>query len=218
MQRDPEKEEIKLIRGCLSPGAGQTLEIGCGNGRLTADLSRYADNLVAVDSYMEDLVSARRRIGTSVKFVAALGEWLPFPANSYDTVIFTLSLHHQKPHKALKEASRVLKDDGQILVLEPVADSPVSKLFAILEDESEKYALAEIAIDSSGLKVIGTGSVRTRWVFEDAAELVSHLFDYFGLEPDIETESIMMQLLGDLQGMEPLPIADVTRFWLLRMW
>ena len=218
MQRDPEKEETGLIRGCLSPGAGQTLEIGCGNGRLTADLSRYADNLVAVDSYMEDLVSARRRIGTSVKFVAALGEWLPFPANSYDTVIFTLSLHHQKPHKALREASRVLKDDGQILVLEPVADSPVSKLFAILEDESEKYALAEIAIDSSGLKVIGTGSVRTRWVFEDAAELVSHLFDYFGLEPDIEKESIMMQLLGDLQGMEPLPIADVTRFWLLRMW
>jgi SAM-dependent methyltransferase len=217
MQRDPEKKEAGLIRRCLSPCAGQSLEIGCGNGRLTADLAKYAVNLIAADSYLEDLVSARRCIGTAVKFVAAFGEWLPFAANSYDTVIFTLSLHHQKPQMALKEASRVLKDDGQILVLEPVADSPVSELFAIIDDESEKYALAEIAIDSSGLKVIGSGAVRTRWVFEDAAEVVSHLFDYFGLEPDNEKESIMLQLLGDLQGMKPLPIEDVTRYWLLRM-
>ena len=217
MQRDPGKEEARLIWSCLSTVADNVLEVGCGNGYLTADLALVSGNLIAVDPYVEELKSARRRVEIPVKFVAAFGESLPIASNSIDTVAFTFSLHHQEPHKALREAKRVLKGDGQIIVLEPVADSLLSRLFAVLNDESEKYDLAERAIERSRLKVIRSGFVRTWWVFEDAAEVVSHLFNYFGLEPDSEREGIMMQLLGDRRGLEPLPIEDVIRFWLLRM-
>lgn len=206
-----------MIHSCLSSGAGKTLEIGCGNGRLTEDLVRFTNKLVAIDPNVEELTSAQCRVENPVMFVSAFGESLPFVTSSIDTVVFTLSLHHHEPHKALREAKRVLKNDGQIIVLEPVADSQVSRLFAVLDDESEKYDLAEDAIGKSGLKAVRSGIVRTLWVFEDAAEVVCHLFSYFGLEPDSEREGIILELLGDHRELKPIPVEDTTRFWHLRL-
>jgi SAM-dependent methyltransferase len=182
---------------------------------LTADLSRVADNLVAADPFVEELRSARRHVEMPAAFVAASGESLPLAADSFDTVAFTLSLHHQEPRKALAEARRVLKEGGRILILEPVADSLVSRLFAVLDDESEKYELAERAIENCGLKVLRSGAVAIWWVFEDFAQMVRYLFDYFGLEPQKEKADTMAELLGDLRNSSPLPVEDVTRFWLL---
>jgi SAM-dependent methyltransferase len=216
VQRDPEKEEPGLIRSCLSPAAGRVLEVGCGDGRLTIAIAQVAYKLVAVDPCVEELRAARRRVEIPVKFAAASGESLPLAAKSIDTVVFTLSLHHQAPEKALGEACRVLKKGGQILILEPVADSLVSRLFAVLDDESGKYDVVERAIQNSGLALVRSGSVGIRWVFEDFAEMVAYLFDYFGLEADVGKVNIMARLLGDGRKSAPLPVQDVTRFWLLR--
>ena len=215
MQRDPEKAEARLIRWSLSTAAGYALEVGRGNGRLTAHLAQIADNLVATDPDLERLISAHGNIEDPVKFVAAFGESLPIAANSIDTLVFTLSLHHQGPDKALSEARRVLRADGQILILEPVADSLVARLFAVFDDESGKYQLAEKAIEESGLKVFRSGSVKTLWVFDNFTEMVVYLFDYFGIEHNIEKENIMAHLLGDRRELAPLPIEDITRFWIL---
>ena len=216
VQRDPEKEEARFIRRCFSTVVGSALEVGCGNGRMTTDLAQIADNLVATDPYMEELRSARRRVEIPVKFVAAFGESLPIAANSIDIVAFTRSLHHQEPHKAISEARRVLKQGGQILILEPMVDSLFERLFAVFDDESRKFKLAENAIDKSGLKVFRSGSIRTWWVFEDFTEMAAYFFDYFGLELDREKENSMAQILGDRRGLEPLPIEYTTRFWVLR--
>ena len=78
--------------------------------------------------------------------------------------------------------------------------------------EQPRASIRPIPLDS-GVRYPESGA---RFVDREPGEITE--FDYFGLEPDIEKESIMMQLLGDRQGMEPLPIVDVTRFWLLRMW
>ena len=75
-----------------------------------------------------------------------------------------------------------MKEGGQILVLEPVADSLVARLFAVIDDESWKYKLAEKTIDRSGVKVFHSGSVRTWWVFENFTEMTFCMCDYFGLE------------------------------------
>ena len=62
----------------------------------------------------------------------------------------------------------------------------VAKLFAILDDESGTYDLVAKAIDRSGLRVIGSGYCRSRWVFEDFMEMALYIFDYFGLKPNHE--------------------------------
>lgn len=216
MQQDPEKEEKRFIQRCFPAEVGNALEVGCGNGRMTTDLARIANNLVATDPDEEELRSARRRVEVPVKFVVAFGESLPIAANSMDLVAFTRSLHHQQPHKALSEAQRVLREGGQIFILEPMGASLFERLFAVFDDESSKFKSAEIAIDKSGLKVFCSGSIRTRWVFEDFTEMATYLFDYFGLELDREKENSMAQILGDRRGLEPLPIEYITRFWVLR--
>ena len=183
---------------------------------MTTDLAWIADKLVATDPYVKELRFARRRVEIPVKFVVAFGESLPIAANSIDLVAFTRSLHHQEPNEALNEARRVLREDGQIFILEPMADSLFEKLFAVFDDESRKFELAERAIEKSGLKVIRSGSIRTWWVFEDFSEMAAYLFDYFRLEPNRQKENSMAQILGDRRGLEPLPIEYITRFWVLR--
>ncbi len=215
MHRDPDNYEAEAIRSCLSAGAGHTLEIGCGSGRLTGDLARFAKNMLAVDAFLEELVSTRCCVEDPVGLVAASGESLPLKADSMDTVAFTLSLHHHDPDKALVEAIRILRENGRILVLEPVGEALLNRLFGVLDDESEKYALAEKAIGECGLEVIRTGSVGGLWMFEDFSELAGYLFDYFRLPPNPEQEMMMARILGERRELSPLPIKDITRFWLL---
>jgi len=113
----------------LGRAAGRTIEIGAGTG---LNLDHYAhdlDDLVLVepDAAMrrrlaERLARRRRR----ARLVDAPAEHLPFPDRSVDTVVSTFVLCTvDAPDLALREIGRVLKPDGQLLVIEHVrADSP----------------------------------------------------------------------------------------------
>ena len=100
------EEAIKLKEFGVFDGS-RLLEIGCGDGRITAQLAGKATCLVAVDPSAEDLLNAARRVDKAL-FSRASGVQLPFADRSFDTVLFTLSLHHQDSRLALKEAGRVV--------------------------------------------------------------------------------------------------------------
>ena len=216
MHRDPEGKEKQVITELLGSSTGDLFEIGCGDGRLTRELAALFGTLTALDPELPSVMAARVDLLGRTKFLAGSGEDLPLVDDCADTVIFSLSLHHQDSVKALEEARRVLRENGHILVLEPVEHSLLTMLFAVLHDESEEYEKAETAIDLSGLKELRSGSVKTSWVFEDFAEMKNYMFDYFSLESDLEREKDMAKLLGERRYLKPLHIEDITRFWLLR--
>jgi SAM-dependent methyltransferase len=216
MLRDPENIELQIIIELLGTSVGHLVEIGCGDGRLSGGLREISSSMTALDPGREALSRAAQTIPEKIDLLAGSGEELPLADGCADAVLFTLSLHHQNPVRALDEAQRVLKKNGRILVLEPVEHSLLNMLFSVINNESDAYERAEMAINGSALKEIRTGSVREKWVFEDFPDMVEYLFDYCDLEPDEEKKQQMAQLLGERTADKPLAVEDITRFWLLQ--
>lgn len=114
---------------------GRTLEVGVGTGR-NLDYYPAGLELVAIDLSPRMLARARRRVerlgrpvGLEVADVAAL----PFAEDSFDTVTAAcLFCSVADPVAGLAELRRVIKPDGQILLLEHVR--PQNRLLGLIAD------------------------------------------------------------------------------------
>jgi len=107
-----------------SPGL-RTLEIGCGEGRVTRDLLRRGHHMVAVDP-TPSLVRAAREADRESKYVLADGAHLPFVDASFDIVVAYNSLMDvDDMHATVAEAARVLVPGGHLCVCitHPLNDS-----------------------------------------------------------------------------------------------
>ena len=113
----------------LERAAGCTIEIGAGTG---LNLAHYPDDLDGLVLVEPDAAMRRRlteRLACSrlrARLEDAPAERLPFPDGSVDTVVSTFVLCTvDAPDLALREIARVLKPDGQLLLIEHVrSDSP----------------------------------------------------------------------------------------------
>lgn len=122
-----EEAGLRDMRHELLAGArGRVLELGAGTG---FNLEHYPEaieslTLTEPDPHMtarlrEKLATAGRSAEVSV--IEAPGEALPFPDDSFDTVVVTLVLCTVPDQPAtLREITRVLKPGGQFLFLEHV--------------------------------------------------------------------------------------------------
>lgn len=112
-------------RRLLEAARGGVLDVGAGTG---ANLPHYPwdhiSKLVLLDPSPGMLDRARRKateLGLEVQIMEGQAEQLPFEDESFDTVVFTLSLCTiPDPARALREARRVLHPNGRLLVLEHV--------------------------------------------------------------------------------------------------
>lgn len=98
-------------------------DLGCGEGYLAVELSRWAKRVVAVDRSKRMLAKAatlaRRRKAKGIVFRRGEIERVPLPDRTVDLVLLSQSLHHaQEPSRALAEAHRILVPGGTILVLD----------------------------------------------------------------------------------------------------
>ena len=104
---------------------GRTLEVGCGEGRVTRDLVRRGHHVTAVDVTAELLKLARKADGQN-RFVRCDGAALPFTDESFDLVVFYNSLMDvDDMETSVREAARVLKPRGRMCacVTHPIADA-----------------------------------------------------------------------------------------------
>lgn len=130
---DPDNLELKYIRQITKIKNKTILEIGCGNGRLTRILARYAKKIIGVDNDPRMIRSAKKltkRKNVSFKLMNALS--LKFKPCSFDIVIFTWCLVCllNKEIQALKEAKKVLKKEGFLILVEPGPNSDYGKIVA----------------------------------------------------------------------------------------
>jgi SAM-dependent methyltransferase len=108
--------------GLLMPPL-RVADLGCGEGYLTVEASRWASKVIAVDRSAPVLararaLAARRRVSNVVWKRGEL-ERLPVRDASVDVALLSQALHHAaSPGKALTEAARILVPGGRLLVLD----------------------------------------------------------------------------------------------------
>ena len=98
-------------------------DLGCGEGYLTLETSRWAAKVYAIDRSKAVLDRARglaeRRKVTNVVWKKGDLEKLPLPDESVDVALLSQALHHaEDPARALREAVRIVVPGGRVLLLD----------------------------------------------------------------------------------------------------
>jgi len=112
------ESELKCLKPLVEHAPPPVLEIGVGTGRF----AMHFINVIGVDPAAKALKMAEKR---GVRTVQAYGEKLPFADETFGCVLIIAALcFAEDPLKVLKEAKRVLKPDGSVILGVIPRDSP----------------------------------------------------------------------------------------------
>lgn len=100
---------------------GNLIEIGCGNGTITRQLSKHTKSILALDLDIETTILNNIKYST-----------IPLDKinEKFDYALFSLSLHHIKEkYSTLEKTSNLLKKNGQIIIIEPTITKPGEEIY-----------------------------------------------------------------------------------------
>ncbi len=124
------KETLAHINNHLNGVSGKILVLGCGDVDITL-LSKYKFNqIVGIDISPEsvkkiNLFIKNKGLGDKIKCFVMDAHNLEFSDKEFDIIFGTGILHHLNIEKASEEMRRVLKDNGEIIFMEPLGINPV---------------------------------------------------------------------------------------------
>ena len=114
----------KVVERAQLHNGERLLDVGCGTATLLLAAKAHAPTIeaIGIDSDERVLALARKKIAESklkVEVMQAGAEHLPFPPDSFDIVISTLTFHHlptEVKKLAMQEIYRVLKPGGRLVL------------------------------------------------------------------------------------------------------
>lgn len=93
------------------------LDVGCGPGRLLADLAlRYRVRPMGVDRSAAMIAAARAELGTDADLRVGAAEALPYRDGEVERAVSTMAVHLMDRPRAFAELHRVLRGRGQLAV------------------------------------------------------------------------------------------------------
>lgn len=172
--------ELEMLSRAVAERPGSSvLDLGCGAGHVSFGIAPHATRVVAYDlsEQMLDVVAvaATERQLDNVVTRQGAAEQLPFDGASFDFVFSRYSAHHwREPAQALREVRRVLRPEGEAVLIDVV--SPAIALYdtylqtvELLRDTSHvrDYSVAQWQdmAGSAGLRVTSHSTQRLRLDF-----------------------------------------------------
>jgi len=209
------ESDLPIIEDFLLLGGKNLLEIGCGDGRLTSSLVPRTGFVTAIDPDPAQIALARKEVA-GVDFRVGSGENLDFIDQSFDIIFFSYSLHHQNCAAALKEAMRVIRRDGNILIIEPTHDSEFTLLVSIFEkDEIPLLQLTLDYITSGSFNILRKETYCVDHRYADESELYQNFMNKFMTARDDRAVDKMEAILGNKKTEKPIIIKDMVNIFLL---
>ncbi len=127
-----------IIYGQINPYVhGRVLDLGCGDGNVGNQIAKSGLEVTLADVYRHPNVSS-----TGLPFVPIRqSSQVPVADNSFDTTLLLTVLHHaDDPLAVLREARRVTKPTGGIVVIESVYGIHDNSSFGQLTAEQQRMA------------------------------------------------------------------------------
>jgi SAM-dependent methyltransferase len=113
------RRRVQMLSDHLRPGM-RILEIGCGTGYFTRELTRRGADIVAIDVSPDLLEIAKANSSApNVRYEIQNACALTYSDATFDSVVGSSILHHLEIEDALREIYRVLKPGGTIYFTEP---------------------------------------------------------------------------------------------------
>lgn len=105
-----------LFLELVPPPGRRTLDLGCGEGRLSRDLKSLGHHMAGVDA-SPTMLAAAAEADPELELHLADAAALPFPDGAFDCVVAFMSLQDVDAfEEAVREAARVLKGGGRLCI------------------------------------------------------------------------------------------------------
>jgi len=151
--------ENSILRECLKDGL--TLEVGIGTGRMVRYIVDKVQEYFGIDISFRMLQQCKNKVyGHKLELILADAENTCFKENSFDNLLAMKVFKFLEPSKFLKEAKRILKNDGILFIFVEVKDSLYfrlgEKLGVFIPKEEKHYYVREIfkMINNAGFKSV----------------------------------------------------------------
>lgn len=111
------ERRLNLVREHVDFEGRRILDLGCGVGAFMRRLREFSDDVVGTDIDKESVVEGAKEVPN---LGLAVGEHLPFADETFDVILLHEVLEHVTDDvETLKEARRVVKKDGNVIVFTP---------------------------------------------------------------------------------------------------
>lgn len=141
---DEDRVDVLILRTLADEPVGELLDIGTGKGRMLRLLGQQADRAVGIDISRAMLMLARSNLHAAGLDHLSVRHGnmyqLRFPDGSFDTVTIDQVLYQaEQPSQVLREAGRVLRPGGRLLLLEFITETT----FGLFEEKHNDLAVID---------------------------------------------------------------------------